>query len=60
VEVGAKALEMGIWGAYKNVMINVSAIIDAEYKSTILATADELVSRAQKKCSEILNILESR
>jgi glutamate formiminotransferase/formiminotetrahydrofolate cyclodeaminase len=60
MEVGAKALEMGIWGAYKNVMINVSAIIDAEYKSTILAAADEIVCRAQKKCSEILNILESR
>ncbi len=32
VEVGAKALETGIWGAYKNVIINMTDITDDTYK----------------------------
>ena len=35
VEVGAKALEAGIWGAYRNVLINLHDVEDAAFKQTM-------------------------
>ena len=60
VAIGARALEVGIWGAYKNVMINMPDIEDEEYKKRTIAEAEEMVQRAKEKCDEILNILEDR
>lgn len=60
VEVGARSLELGIWGAYKNVLINMPGIKDEEFKSKKLAEADALRLRAKAKCDEVLNILDSR
>jgi len=60
IEVGARALEMGIWGAYKNVMINMADIEDKVYKDKTLKEADKIVARAKKTCDEILSILEKR
>jgi glutamate formiminotransferase/formiminotetrahydrofolate cyclodeaminase len=58
VEVGAKALETGIWGAYKNVMINMADITDETFKREISEEAATLVDRAKDKCAHILEILE--
>ncbi len=60
VQVGARALETGIWGAYQNVLINMSGIVDAKYVSETTAEAERLKDRAKKFCEEILQILESR
>ena len=60
LEVGAKALETGIWGAYKNVMINMADIRDEGFKEEVRHQADRLVGRAAKRCSEVLDILERR
>ncbi|MBI5324611.1 MAG: glutamate formimidoyltransferase [Ignavibacteriae bacterium] len=60
VEVGAKALETGIWGAHKNVMINIPGIEDAEFKNKTLEEADAIVKRAKEKCNRVLSILEKR
>ena len=60
VEVGARALETGIWGAYKNVMINMSGIEDEPYKKIIIDEAESMVENASSKCAEVLNILNSR
>ncbi len=60
VEVGAKALETGIWGAYKNVMINMADIEDKAYKEKILKEADAILDRAHKTCAKVLDILEKR
>jgi glutamate formiminotransferase / formiminotetrahydrofolate cyclodeaminase len=60
VEVGAKALETGIWGAYKNVMINMTDITDDKFKTRISHEAQEIVERAAHKCAEVLGILDSR
>ncbi len=56
-QVGAKALETGIWGAYQNVVINLEGIHDEDYKKEIMAEADKILHRAQQKCSEVLEIL---
>lgn len=57
-QVGAKALETGIWGAYQNVLINMKDIKDEKYKETILSEAEKIMQRANRKCSEIIAILE--
>ena len=58
VEVGAKALETGIWGAYKNVMINMTDITDEAFKKAIFKEASALVDRAKEKCAQVLALLE--
>ncbi|NNF98606.1 MAG: glutamate formimidoyltransferase [Desulfobacteraceae bacterium] len=60
VEVGARALEMGIWGAYKNVLINMTGITDNKYKNDTTALAEDIKTRAKQKCEEVLTILSKR
>jgi glutamate formiminotransferase/formiminotetrahydrofolate cyclodeaminase len=60
VEVGARALEVGIWGAYKNVLINLPGIKDEDFKNKILSEANEIVAQADKKSKEVLEILSNR
>lgn len=60
VEVGARALEVGIWGAYKNVMINMGGIDDKDFKSNIIKEATEMKDRAKTMCDKALKILEDR
>ena len=60
LEVGAKSLETGIWGAFKNVEINLPQIEDEKYKKQVLAEADNILIRAKKKLSEIEKLLEQR
>ena len=58
IEVGARSLETGIWGAYRNVVINLADIQDEPYRQETLAAARQLVDRAARKCAEVLAILE--
>ena len=60
MQVGARALEVGIWGAWQNVLINIAAIEDIEYKQTIVNEAEALAARAKQKCEEVLHILDER
>ncbi len=60
VEVGARALETGIWGAGRNVHINAADIEDAEFREAALTDAKLLMDRAREKCAKVLEILEKR
>jgi glutamate formiminotransferase/formiminotetrahydrofolate cyclodeaminase len=60
LQVGARALETGIWGAYQNVLINMTGIKDEAFKAEILAAAEAAAVRAREKCTEVLAILEQR
>jgi glutamate formiminotransferase/formiminotetrahydrofolate cyclodeaminase len=60
VQVGARALETGIWGAYQNVQINLAGVSDAVFKKEISTEADALLAQAAKKCAEVLAILDER
>lgn len=60
IEVGARSLEVGIWGAYKNVLINLPGIKDETFKANIINQANLIVEKAKNKCDEVLNILENR
>ncbi|MCX6148229.1 MAG: glutamate formimidoyltransferase [Candidatus Kapabacteria bacterium] len=58
--VGARALELGIWGAYQNVMINMQQITDEIYKQETLTFAETLATNAKNKSEEIIGILSKR
>ena len=60
VEVGTRALEVGIWGAYKNVVINMGGIKDPAYKKETMEKADAIKDRAAMNCQNILDLLEKR
>ncbi len=60
LEVGAKALETGIWGAYKNVMINLGSIKDEDFNLRITGEAEALLARAKEKCIAVLGALDAR
>lgn len=60
VEVGAVALQTGIWGAYKNVLINMPGIKDEDFNNNILDEAEKIVNRAVEKKEIILKILNER
>jgi len=60
LEVGARALELGIWGAGRNVHINLEQIKDDHYKIEVSKKAEELMNLAKLKCEEILDILNGR
>ncbi len=58
--VGAKSLETGIWGAMKNVEINMGQITDEKYKKDVMKEAGEIMKRAEKNLAEVEKILNSR
>lgn len=60
IQVGARALETGIWGAYQNVVINLEGITDDAFKAETLKLADAIADRARKKMQEVLDILETK
>ncbi len=60
IEVGAKAMETGIWGAYKNVMINMADIADKDFKKAIVQQAEDMKKRAENQCKKVLEILKDR
>ena len=60
VEVGARALEMGIWGAYKNVLINLGGIKDAAFVKQTTEKATVIKDRAVEKMNFVLNVLDKR
>lgn len=60
LEVGAKSLETGIWGAYKNVLINLNSIDDEAYKTDMISKGEEIVKNAEKNCKKVCAVLEKR
>jgi len=60
LEVGAKSLETGSWGAYKNVMINLGSITDEDFKLRTTGEAEALLARAKEKCIAVLSVLDGR
>lgn len=60
LEVGAKSLETGCWGAYKNVMINLVSIKDEDFTLRVTAEAEGLLARAKEKCINVLSVLDQR
>ncbi|HPT46179.1 MAG TPA: glutamate formimidoyltransferase [Candidatus Rifleibacterium sp.] len=60
MQVGARSLEVGIWGAYQNVMINMTGIKDNDFVGRVTAEAEQIKNHSEKMCNEILKLLDSR
>ena len=60
VQVGAKCLETGVYGAYYNVMTNLGELKDEEFKTKVKADVEAELKAAQEGCAEVLSILEGR
>lgn len=60
LEVGARALETGIWGAWRNVSINLASLEDAAVKQEVSVEAEALARRAEQKRAETLAVLDKR
>jgi glutamate formiminotransferase / formiminotetrahydrofolate cyclodeaminase len=60
VEAGAKALEAAIYGAYRNVMINLPQISDVAFREEIETAALKLLSRAGTKLKEVSDVIAGR
>ena len=60
LEVGAKALETGVWGAYRNVLINLADVEDEAFVGKVRQETDELVGRARSSLDRVLQALAAR
>jgi glutamate formiminotransferase / formiminotetrahydrofolate cyclodeaminase len=60
VEVGAKALEAGLFGSHRNVLINLVDIDDEAFCDDLRSRADALLDRGQEKLRELLEITSAR
>lgn len=60
LEVGAKSLETGIWGAFKNVQINLPQIKDEKYKKEILSEGEAILKNAEKGLKKVCEVLNKR
>ena len=60
LQVGARCLELGIWGCWKNVEINLKDIKDEEYKVKTASDAKEIWEEADGMCKKVLEAIEKR
>lgn len=58
VQVGARSLETGIWGAYQNVLINLEDFKDEAYRKEVMNEAKAILRRAEEQCKKILDLLK--
>jgi len=60
LEVGAKALEAGIWGAFRNVAINLPGIEDEPFRRATAEEAEALAARAVLMRDKVLKAVAVR
>ncbi len=58
--VGAKCLETGIWGAFKNIEINLPQVEDKKYRQLVLNEAEKINANSKHNLKRIESILEKR
>ena len=51
---------MAIWGAHRNVIINMAGETDEEYKKRVLAEAEALVIKAKEAAEDVVKTIGSR
>jgi len=60
LQVGAKSLETGVWGAHQNVLINLKQIKDEAYREKVKSDSEAELKIATERCTEVLAILDAR
>ena len=54
------SLDAGIWGCYRNVLINVANLADASLRERLEAEAEALASRAAARLKDVMTALAAR
>jgi glutamate formiminotransferase/formiminotetrahydrofolate cyclodeaminase len=60
LEVGARALDTGIWGCYRNVLINAASLADASLREKVETEAKALADRAAARLKDVMAALDAR
>jgi glutamate formiminotransferase/formiminotetrahydrofolate cyclodeaminase len=60
LEVGARALETGIWGCYRNVLINAASLADAGVRERVETEAKAIADRAAARLKDVMAALDAR
>ena len=60
LDVGAKALEACLYGAHRNVLINLADIDDPAFREDLTARSTALMERGLAKLAEIQNVVRAR
>ncbi|HXK08248.1 MAG TPA: glutamate formimidoyltransferase [Vicinamibacteria bacterium] len=60
LEVGARALEAGIWGAFRNVSINLPGVEDEAFRQGVAQEAEALAARAAAMRDTVLQVVAVR
>ena len=58
IQVGARMLQSGIWGAYQNVMINLADIDDDRFCQEVRQESEAMLARADRRYAQVLELLE--
>uniref|UniRef100_A0A2R5LEJ1 Formimidoyltransferase-cyclodeaminase n=1 Tax=Ornithodoros turicata TaxID=34597 RepID=A0A2R5LEJ1_9ACAR len=60
LQVGARCLETGVFGAHWNVILNCHGLKDEAYRNKVLEEIEQYRQDAIKGCADVIAILESR
>lgn len=60
LEVGAKSLQTGIWGAYRNVLINLSSIEDDSFREKVKKESNIIVKRSTYSLRIVVSTINKR
>jgi glutamate formiminotransferase/formiminotetrahydrofolate cyclodeaminase len=60
LEVAARSLEVGIWGAWRNVITNLPGIEDGAFRGRVGDEAQALAERAAARSAHVLEVVARR
>lgn len=60
LEVGAKSLQTGIWGAYRNVLINLSSIEDDNFREEVKKETNKIIKRSTYSLRVVVSAINKR
>jgi len=60
LQVAARTIETGVWGAYYNLMINLKSMDDEEFKASMKEAGEEQIAIAREGCAAVLVAADER
>lgn len=60
LEIAARALELAVWGAQRNVIINLASVEDKEFVEKLRTESEKAIAYAKEQSEKVLEILNGR
>lgn len=60
LQVGARCLEAGAWGAYYNVLVNLENLLEGPERNSYQTQAEDYLQKARRGCETVLSEVEKR